>query len=67
MRQPQRTPVEGERIVVGALTHALFCGQRRSPLDHQDAPSPRDRAFGEQHPGDATTQDAEVRLGLTHG
>jgi len=67
MGQPQGTSIEGQRIGVGALGQPLFGRQRRSPLDHQDPSSPCDRAFREQHPGDAAPEDAEVRLGVTHG
>ena len=59
-----RAAVEGQRIVVRALTQTLLGGQRRAALDEQHAAAQRQRAFGHQHARDAAAEHAEVGVTL---
>jgi hypothetical protein len=57
--------IERQRIVVGAAFEPLGRGHLRAAFDEQDAAAVCDRTLGEQHPGDAASQDAEIRAAFT--
>jgi hypothetical protein len=57
-----RALVEGQRIIVRIPLLPFLEGEARAPLDHQHFPAVPQGTLGQQHPGDAAAEDAEIAL-----